>query len=394
MLSTLAHRALERDGLGPIRDKVLAGERLTEAEALAPLRGPRPGRAGRARQPRARGSATATSPSTTATSTSTPPTSAWPPASSARSPARTTSSASEGYTMSLDAGGASTWSRSARWASPRCTSSPGCTPTCPGSTTLETHPPDPRRPGPSSHIKAFTAVELPLLRREVRQDATSRCCASSSTPASTTIPGGGAEIFAPRVRRKICDDKATAEQWLEVHRTAHRLGLKSNATMLYGHIETAGRAGRPHAPAARAAGRDRRLPGLHPARLPPRAQHDRQGLPEAHRLRRPAHLRGGAALPRQLRPREGVLGVAGRAARPGRALLRRRRPRRHGARGAHLPHGRRHHAAGALRGPAAPHDPLRRARARPSATASTTCCRGPRRARARRPRPAVRRHRR
>ena len=52
-----------------------------------------------------------------------------------------------------------------------------------------------------------------------------------------TIPGGGAEIFAPRVRRKICDDKATAEQWLEIHRTAHRLGIKSNATMLYGHIE-------------------------------------------------------------------------------------------------------------------------------------------------------------
>jgi aminodeoxyfutalosine synthase len=54
----------------------------------------------------------------------------------------------------------------------------------------------------------------------------------------TTLPGGGAEIFAPRVRRKICDDKATAEQWLDVHRTAHRLGVKSNATMLYGTIET------------------------------------------------------------------------------------------------------------------------------------------------------------
>ena len=51
------------------------------------------------------------------------------------------------------------------------------------------------------------------------------------------MPGGGAEIFAPRVRRKICDDKATAEQWLEIHRTAHRLGIKTNSTMLYGHIE-------------------------------------------------------------------------------------------------------------------------------------------------------------
>jgi aminodeoxyfutalosine synthase len=52
-----------------------------------------------------------------------------------------------------------------------------------------------------------------------------------------TLPGGGAEIFAARVRRKLCDDKATAEQWLEVHRVAHRLGMKTNATMLYGTIE-------------------------------------------------------------------------------------------------------------------------------------------------------------
>jgi aminodeoxyfutalosine synthase len=53
-----------------------------------------------------------------------------------------------------------------------------------------------------------------------------------------SLPGGGAEIFAPRVRKKICDDKCDAEQWLEVHRTAHRLGMRSNCTMLYGTIET------------------------------------------------------------------------------------------------------------------------------------------------------------
>ncbi|MHB8898726.1 MAG: aminofutalosine synthase MqnE, partial [Thermoguttaceae bacterium] len=52
-----------------------------------------------------------------------------------------------------------------------------------------------------------------------------------------SLPGGGAEIFADRVRRKICKDKATADQWLEVHRVAHGLGLKSNCTMLYGTIE-------------------------------------------------------------------------------------------------------------------------------------------------------------
>jgi aminodeoxyfutalosine synthase len=51
------------------------------------------------------------------------------------------------------------------------------------------------------------------------------------------MPGGGAEIFHPEVREEICPGKATAEEWLEVHRTAHRLGLRTNATMLYGHVE-------------------------------------------------------------------------------------------------------------------------------------------------------------
>src|SRR5438067_5065095 len=53
-----------------------------------------------------------------------------------------------------------------------------------------------------------------------------------------SLPGGGAEIFHPDVRTKICDDKATADEWLEVHRVAHELGLFTNATMLYGHVET------------------------------------------------------------------------------------------------------------------------------------------------------------
>ena len=53
------------------------------------------------------------------------------------------------------------------------------------------------------------------------------------------LPGGGAEIFHPEVRDKICEHKADARNWLEIHRTAHELGLRSNATMLYGHIENA-----------------------------------------------------------------------------------------------------------------------------------------------------------
>jgi aminodeoxyfutalosine synthase len=53
-----------------------------------------------------------------------------------------------------------------------------------------------------------------------------------------SLPGGGAEIFAERVRRKICHDKADADRYLSIHRIAHRMGLRTNVTMLYGHIET------------------------------------------------------------------------------------------------------------------------------------------------------------
>jgi aminodeoxyfutalosine synthase len=53
-----------------------------------------------------------------------------------------------------------------------------------------------------------------------------------------SLPGGGAEIFHPDVRKRISDDKATGDEWLEVHRIAHAMGLRSNATMLYGHVES------------------------------------------------------------------------------------------------------------------------------------------------------------
>src|SRR5205085_11121727 len=52
-----------------------------------------------------------------------------------------------------------------------------------------------------------------------------------------SLPGGGAEIFDEEIRAKICNDKCTSEEWLNIHETAHRLGMHSNATMLYGHIE-------------------------------------------------------------------------------------------------------------------------------------------------------------
>jgi aminodeoxyfutalosine synthase len=89
---------------------------------------------------------------------------------------------------------------------------------------------------PELSIKAFTAIELHFFAEKFGMSS-EQVLRALMAAGLQTIPGGGAEIFAARVRRKICDDKATAEQWLEIHRTAHRLGLKSNATMLYGHIE-------------------------------------------------------------------------------------------------------------------------------------------------------------
>jgi aminodeoxyfutalosine synthase len=95
-----------------------------------------------------------------------------------------------------------------------------------------------KRDFPNLHIKAFTAVEIHyfaqkfgLSYQQVLEDLVAAGLGS--------MPGGGAEIFAPRARKKLCNDKVDAEGWLEVHRTAHQLGLKSNCTILYGTIETA-----------------------------------------------------------------------------------------------------------------------------------------------------------
>jgi aminodeoxyfutalosine synthase len=91
---------------------------------------------------------------------------------------------------------------------------------------------------PSVHLKAFTAVEIGYYAHMTRM--TVREILERLKEAGLgSLPGGGAEIFAPAVRRVICDHKIGAYMWLKVHRTAHELGLHSNATMLYGHIESA-----------------------------------------------------------------------------------------------------------------------------------------------------------
>ena len=94
-----------------------------------------------------------------------------------------------------------------------------------------------KRLQPALHIKAFSAVEIfhfhKLFQLAVREVLQRLMAAGLGS-----LPGGGAEIFASRVRQRICPNKCNAEEWLQVHRTAHQMGLRSNCTMLYGTIET------------------------------------------------------------------------------------------------------------------------------------------------------------
>ncbi|MCX8019923.1 MAG: aminofutalosine synthase MqnE [Chitinophagaceae bacterium] len=89
---------------------------------------------------------------------------------------------------------------------------------------------------PDLHIKAFTAVEYDYMFRKAKMSA-EEGLKFLMDAGLDSIPGGGAEIFHPEIREKICADKVDAEGWLHIHETAHRLGLHSNATILYGHIE-------------------------------------------------------------------------------------------------------------------------------------------------------------
>ena len=89
---------------------------------------------------------------------------------------------------------------------------------------------------PSICVKAFTAVELNYLIKQAGMKLPEGL-ALLREAGMESIPGGGAEIFAPEVRMAICPQKGTAEEWFALHDAAHRMGIDSNATMLYGHIE-------------------------------------------------------------------------------------------------------------------------------------------------------------
>jgi len=90
---------------------------------------------------------------------------------------------------------------------------------------------------PALHIKAFTAVEIDYFARITGQSVEA-VIDELKKAGLESLPGGGAEIFAEEVREQICPEKITGERWLEVTEKVHRAGLKSNATMLFGHLES------------------------------------------------------------------------------------------------------------------------------------------------------------
>ena len=89
---------------------------------------------------------------------------------------------------------------------------------------------------PDLHIKAFTPVELDYMFKKAKLTIEEGMRLAHEAGLDS-LPGGGAEIFHPEIRKQICEDKVDAGGWLHIHKTAHHLGMHSNATLLYGHIE-------------------------------------------------------------------------------------------------------------------------------------------------------------
>ena len=89
---------------------------------------------------------------------------------------------------------------------------------------------------PDLHIKGFTPVELEYMFRKAKKSV-EEGMAYLHEAGLDSLPGGGAEIFHPEIRQQICDDKVDGDGWLKIHEVAHNLGMHTNATMLYGHIE-------------------------------------------------------------------------------------------------------------------------------------------------------------
>src|SRR5512135_3286658 len=90
---------------------------------------------------------------------------------------------------------------------------------------------------PAVHLQAFTAVEVAHLADKAGLPVDETLVRLKDAGLGS-LPGGGAEVFSPRIRASLCPEKLSPEGWLKVSQTAHRLGMNTNATMLYGHVET------------------------------------------------------------------------------------------------------------------------------------------------------------
>lgn len=90
---------------------------------------------------------------------------------------------------------------------------------------------------PEVHLQAFTMVEIDHIAK-IAGKSIRETLLDLREAGLGSIPGGGAEVFAPRVREALCTKKISGDRWLDIARTAHQLGIRSNATMLYGHVET------------------------------------------------------------------------------------------------------------------------------------------------------------
>jgi aminodeoxyfutalosine synthase len=232
-ISNLAHRALERDGLGRVRDTVLSGGRLGEDDALRIFEAKDLAAVGalanHVREARHGQLAFYNR------NVHLNPTNVCVASCKFCSFARKEGeAASPGYTMSLDEAVEKVLARRPLGIT-EVHMVAGLHPTLPWEYYTELLR-RVRAAWPELTIKAFTAIEIHFWAQKYGKSY-EQVLTELRAAGLDTMPGGGAEIFAPRVRRKICDDKATAEEWLEVHRTAHRLGIKTNSTMLYGHIE-------------------------------------------------------------------------------------------------------------------------------------------------------------
>ena len=191
---------------------------------------------------------------------------------------------------------------------------------------------------PEVHLQAFTAVEVAHLAQKAEMSVPDTLAALKEAGLGS-LPGGGAEVFSPRVRSSLCPEKLSPEGWIEVAQMAHRLDLNTNATMLYGHLESVAERVDHLVRLREAQDETRRLSGLHSPGLPSR-QHrlERPGRPQRHRRPQdPGHLPADAG---QFPPHQGFLGDAGPETLPDFPVFRGGRRGRHGDGGAHHPHGR------------------------------------------------------